>query len=61
MKDDLPQLLPPITRILVGKSVFQLRWFLENGGAHLKGVGSFLLRTLRGLLTPTVLTAALLA
>lgn len=50
MKHDLPELLEPMTRMLGG--------LLEKGRtgdgrkpSYLKGVGSFLLRTRRGLLT----------
>jgi hypothetical protein len=56
MKEVLPELLAPMTRMLL-----KLVWRVGEGYglAHLKGVGSFLLRTRRGLLTPTVLTALL--
>lgn len=47
MKDDFPEFLAPMTRMLMMSVMGKNR---REWSAHLKGVGSFLLLTRRGLL-----------
>lgn len=53
MKEVLPELLVPRIRMLKGRGQRgRERERVAGGGAHLNGVGSFLLRMRRGLFTP---------
>jgi hypothetical protein len=58
MNEVLPQFLAPMTRMLFNGLVFCIFLVLET---YLNGVGSFRLRTRRGLLMPVAVLIALLA